>query len=81
MRIVFRHKHYWRVVAPVVEVKMPSKKEKGLVYIVYRVCPECGQGFMGLYADRLCPMCRHKILGKDKMLELRSGIIGDYYMD
>ena len=59
--------------APVVEVKMLSKEEQGLVY---RACPECGQGFMGIYADRLCPRCRHKFLEKDKMLQLRSGKCG-----
>jgi DNA-directed RNA polymerase subunit RPC12/RpoP len=77
LRIVSGYKHYWRFVAPVVEVKMPSKEEQALVY---RVCPECGQGFTGLYADRLCPRCRHKFLEKDKMLQLRGGIIKDYFM-
>jgi ribosomal protein S27AE len=60
--------------APVVEVKMPWKEEHDLVY---RVCPECGQVFMGLYVDRLCPKCRHKFLEKDKMLQLQNSIIGD----
>jgi rubredoxin len=55
---------------------MPSKEEQGQVY---RVCPECGQGFMGIYADRLCPRCRHKSVEKDKMLQFRSGIIGYSY--
>lgn len=56
---------------------MPSKAEQGPVY---RVCPECGQGFLGLYADRLCPKCRHKFSEMDKILQLRSGIIGRSYM-
>jgi DNA-directed RNA polymerase subunit RPC12/RpoP len=60
--------------APVVEVKMPWKGNQDLVY---RVCPECGQGFMGIYVDRLCPRCRHRFLEKDKMLQLQSSIIGD----
>ena len=55
---------------------MPSKGEQALVY---RVCPECGQGFMGIYADRLCPRCRHKSLEKGKMLQFRSGGIGYSY--
>jgi ribosomal protein S27AE len=60
--------------ASVVEVKMPYKEKQDLVY---RVCPECGQGFMGLYVDRLCPKCRYKFLEKDKMLHWPSNIIGD----
>ena len=43
---------------------------------VYRVCPECGQGFLGFYADRLCPRCKHKFSEKGKMLQLRSDMIG-----
>jgi uncharacterized OB-fold protein len=57
---------------------MPSKEEQGLVY---RVCPECGRGFMGLYTDRLCSRCRHKFSEKAKMLQLRGAIIGFSYMD
>jgi hypothetical protein len=64
--------------APVVEVKMPSKEEQGLIY---RVCPECAQGFMGLYADRLCPRCRFKFFEKDKMLQLWSGIFECSYIN
>jgi hypothetical protein len=51
---------------------MAFKVEQGSVY---RVCPECGQGFLGFYADRLCPRCKHKCSEKDKMLQLRSDII------
>jgi len=76
--IVSRHKHNWRAVAPVVEVKMPSKEEQALVY---RVCPECGQGFMGIYADKLCPRRRHKFLEKGKILQFRSRIIGYSYIN
>jgi hypothetical protein len=65
-------------VVPGVEVKMISKEEQGLTY---RVCPECAQGFLGLYAERLCPRCRYKFLEKDKMPQLRSGIIGCSYIN
>lgn len=60
--------------APVAEVKMPWKEEHDLVY---KVCPECSQVFMGPYVDRLCPKCRYKLLEKDKMLHWPSNIIGD----
>ena len=53
---------------------MPYKEGENLVY---RVCPECGQGFMGLYVDRLCPRCRHKCIEKDKVLQMLGGRIED----
>jgi pyruvate/2-oxoacid:ferredoxin oxidoreductase beta subunit len=63
--------------APVVEVKMFPKEEQ---ILVHRVCPGCGQGFIGRYVERLCPKCRHKFLENDEMRQLQNAIIRDYYL-
>ncbi len=50
---------------------MPSQREQAFLY---RICPECGQGFMGVYVDRLCPKCSHRFFEKDSTFPGRNDV-------